>query len=612
MNNPVESKNSLKFNSSAFKPYFWTQALGAVNDNVFKNIVTLLFVYQGLSVSGMSAAMMANLCAGLFILPYVLFSGYAGVLAEGFDEARIIKWSKLAELAIMGLASIGFFFSSPTLLLVAIFLMGTQSTFYGPVKYSYLPSRLAKDDLTKANAWVEASTFMSILIGTIAAGVLVNGFGDAWVYSLSVLSLAAVGVFYAWKVPTVKQKASSILMPRFTDSISNMYRAAARTPSVYQSILGVSAFWLIGSIVLANLPSIAKDIFSLSPAALTWFLALFAVGVGAGSLLADKFSGRRLEIGLVPLASLGMAVALFQAWESVQMNQVYSFGFWLCLVGLFGGLYGVPLYALIQTRSRSEDVGKVISFLNFQNALFMVAGAVLCSAILAAGLSVETTLLAALAINVTTCCVIFKKIPEFGFRLAVLVIARIFYRIRSVNHEVIPEEGACLLVGNHVTWIDAFILSASCRRPPVYVMWWKLMNIPVLGWFLVNVCKAVPIAGRNENPEIYERAFQTISQALKDGKLCMIFPEGALTWDGEMAEFKAGVFKILEQQPCPLYAFGMSGAWGTFFSRKNLSLWSKTKEVMLRPEITVNFEKVPEGVSSPEELRGFVAGLIKS
>lgn len=608
----MKAKNNLEFKSEYFQPYFWTQALGAVNDNIFKNIVTLLFVYQGLSVSGLSSATMANLCAALFILPYVLFSGYAGVLAQRFDEAVVIRWSKAFELAVMGAAAVGFFIGSPALLLLSVFLMGSQSTFYGPVKYSYLPSRLNKDDLTKANAWVEASTFLSILIGTIAAGVLVHGFGGAGVYSSVILAISALGVWCAWRVPSKEKAPDKVKWVSPVESIRDMHRVAKRTSSVFQSILGVSAFWLIGSIVLANLPSIAKDSFGLSPAGLTWFLALFAIGVGAGSLLADKFSGRRLEIGLVPLASLGMAISLFQAWESVGEMNVYSFGVWLTFVGLFGGLYGVPLYALIQTRTAEAEVGKVISYLNFQNALFMVVGAGLCALLLATGIQVEATLLAALAVNVLTCAIIFKKIPEFGFRLAVLVIARIFYRIRSINHEVIPEDGACLLVGNHVTWIDAFILSASCRRPPVYVMWWKLMTIPVLGWFLVNVCKAVPIAGRNEKPEIYEKAFKTITQALKDGRLCMIFPEGALTWDGEMAEFKAGVFKILEQQPCPLYAFGMSGAWGTFFSRKHLSLWSKTKAVAWRPEITVNFEKVPEGVSSPEELRGFVSGLMKS
>ena len=616
---PSTRKNLLRFTSVEFLPYFWTQALGAVNDNIFKNIVSLLFVYQGLSLAGITAATMANICAALFILPYILFSGYAGVLAERYDEARVIVWTKLAEVLVMALAALGFVLNSPSLLLLCVFLMGTQSTFYGPVKYSYLPSRLNKDDLTKANAWVEASTFIGILLGTLVAGLLVNGFGAALNYSVVVVALAAIGLVFALKVPGLplevfsNEKSPHQLskIPGFMQSLLQMRDSAKSVESVWQSILGVSAFWLIGSIVLANLPAIAKDSFELSAGGLTWYLALFAVGVAVGSLVADKLSGRRLELGLVPLASLGLALSVYNMWCHAGEGNLYGFGLWLFFSGFFGGGYGVPLYALIQSRSPKGSTGRVISYLNFQNALFMVGGAIGCAALLALGAQAKDTLLLAVTVNVVACAVVFKKIPEFGFRLAVLVLARMFYSLRVKNHEIIPEEGACLLIGNHVTWIDAFFLSASCRRPPVYVMWWKLMTIPVLGWFLVNVCKAVPIAGKNENPEIYQKAFDTIGSALSEGRLCMIFPEGALTWDGELAEFKNGIFKILEGNPCPVYAFGMAGAWGTWFSRKNLKVTTKLKALRWRPGIGVLFSKVEKSeLESAEILRAKVAGLI--
>lgn len=612
----------LAFPSRDFLPYFLTQVLGALNDNVFKNVVTLLLVYGSISQnSALGGPTLANLCGALFILPFALFSGLAGELSERIDKATMIRLTKFAELGIMAVGATGFVNQNLWLLLLTVFLMGTQSTFYGPVKYSFLPERFLKDDLTKANSWVEASTFLAVLTGTILASLLVYFTSNPWVYGSVCLVLSLAGIVASMQIPKVKTNLGrapfSLSLIKSTKEIT---KAAKQVDSVYLSILGISSFWGIGSIVVVNLPAIAKGSFGLDETGLSWLLALFSIGVACGSILADKFSGKRLEIGLVPLASVGLAVSLYQLFEASQFMSVEAsflsnpqaagFGFWLFLAGLFGGCYGVPLYTLVQMRAPEDSAGLVIGFMNFQNALFMAGASILCMIGLAMGLDVQSTLLIAFAMNLITCAIIFTKIPEFAFRLVVLVVARLFYKIDSEQHDIIPENGRCVLVGNHVTWIDSFILSAVCRRPPVYVMMWQLTKVPVLGWFLLNVCKAVPIAGKNENPEVYEKAFEAISKALEDDRLCMIFPEGQLTWDGELAEFKNGLYKILDDTPAPLYGFGMAGAWGTFFSRKNLSIWQKIRHFRLRPPIKVYFEKLDENSRDPELLQNKIGELI--
>lgn len=618
------------FRSVQFLPYFGTQALGAFLDNVLKNLVTLVLVYGAAQHEGsLSGPLLTNLIGALFIAPFVFFSGLAGEWAEQVDKAQLMVRLKGFELAVVGLSCVGFWTSSTTLILSSVFLLGLQATLFGPVKYAYLPERIAPDLLTKANSYVEASTFLAILAGTLCAGVLVSEVTSKAVWLGLMVFISLLGFVMALRIPryagpsaaaTLHLQPSRVVQHAYS-ATRQSWLAAKSVHSVYLSVLGVSSFWCIGSIVLGNLPVLAKDNLLLNPAGLTWLLALFSVGVAVGALLADLFSGKRLEMGLVPLASLGLALSLWGLYHFASPNPqdlspqflqsvpAQQFGAWLAAVGVFGGIFGVPLYTLIQMRAPVGRAGLVISFNNFQNALMMVAGALVCMAALGLGARVEHTLLIALAINLLACWVIFQKIPEFGFRLIVLLMVRSVYRIQSRNFELVPQDGPALLVGNHVSWIDALVLSASCRRPLVYVMYYKIFNLPVVGWFFKNVAKAIPIAGKHEDPLVYAQAFERVSAALRDGQAVCIFPEGALTRDGEIAEFKSGVFKILERDPVDLYAFGLSGLWSTAFSRQKRTTVQLLTHSVRSKTIQVQFAKVPQGCNTPEALRQVVLQL---
>lgn len=643
------------FSSRQFLPYFGAQTLGAFLDNVVKNLVTLVLVYGAVKQEGgLSGPLLTNLIGALFVAPFLLFSGLAGELAERVEKARLMVLLKWFELVIVVLTCAGFWINNTPLILFCVFLLGVQATLFGPVKYSYLPERINEQLLTKANSYVEASTFLAILAGTLCVGVLVSEVPSQLVWLGLMLITSVAGLWMAMQIPAKPHNAQvantqaasmQAQAPRLgfalaIQSTRNCIRAAKQVNSVYLSVLGVSSFWCIGSIVLGNLPVIAKDNLMLNEAGLTWLLALFSVGVAVGAILADLFSGKRLEMGLVPLASLGLAVSLLGLFScaaplvagghgvagAVESNRLahalsphftqsvpaMQFGAWLAAVGMFGGIFGVPLYTLIQLRAPSGQAGLVISFNNFQNALFMVGGALVCMVVLTLGARIEHTLLIAFVVNLIACWVIFKKIPEFGFRLIVLLLVRMVYRINSRNFDAIPHDGPAVLVGNHVSWIDALVISASCRRPMVYVMYYKIFNLPVVGWFFKNIAKAIPIAGKNEDPVVYAQAFDRVAATLEDGNMVCIFPEGALTHDGEIAEFKSGVFKILERNPVELYAFGMSGLWETAFSRKRRSPLQLVAGSLQSKTIGIEFQKVPDGYDTPEALRGLVIGLAAS
>ena len=614
--------------SRQFWPYFLTQLSNVLVDNVAKNVVTLLLVFNGLAAStGLSDAMAVNLIAAFFILPFVLFSGVAGVLAESLEKSRWIAQLKYAELAISVLLCVAILSQSAMLCLACVFLLGAQSSFFGPVKYAYMPERIHPELLTKANGYVEASTFLGILVGTILGGVLVTEVQSPWLICATLLLLSMFGVWVVRQIPSDPKTLDSrapLTRQSFAGATRKARLATGEVASVKLSVLGISGFWCIGSIVLGNLPLVAKNTLGLSGSGVSWLMAIFSIGVALGSMLAEKLSGRRLEIGLVPLASLGLLIsllALFLSADGAKPAQAdmeflsniaaHPFGWALFFVGVSGGMYGVPLYTLIQLRAPCGKAGLVVSYNNFQNALFMVAGALFSIAVLQIpGARPQDTILLALAVTALTCAVVFVRLPEFFFRLAVLALARLWYRIDSIGHAHIPERGAAVMVGNHVSWIDAFIVSASCRRPATFVMYYKIFDLPVVGWFFKYVAKAIPIAGKGEDPEIYQAAFDRVSEALRDGKLVCIFPEGGLTKTGDIQEFKGGVFKILERDPVPLYAFGMSGLWASFFSRQVRKSNSSLKRPQWRRPLLVQFKPVSNWKDmSPSELREEVAKL---
>lgn len=571
-----------------FLPFFGAQALGAFNDNVYKNVLVILATYHAASYTSMAPQLLTNVAAGLFILPYVLFSGVAGQLADRFDKTLVLKAVKAAEIGIMVIAAIGFATRSIAVLLAALFLMGMHSTFFAPAKYGLLPEVLRDSELVGGNALVEMGTFLAILLGTLVAGLLASH-GHIGLITTTLIAIAAAGFIASLAIPRLEPAAPQLRIDwRPWVSTWDNIRAARESRAVFLSILGISWFWFYGALVLAQLPLYSKLILGGNEEVVTTMLVVFSAGVGIGSLLCERLSGHKVEIGLVPFGSIGLtvfAVDLYFATPAAAGSALSAAEFiarpgsWrvlldLGLIGVFGGFFIVPLYALIQQRSRREVMSRVIGANSILNAVFMVAAAALAAIALSAGLTIPHLLLLTGILNAFVALYIYSLVPEFLLRFLSWLLIHFIYRLRRRGIENIPEEGAALLICNHVGFADAIVISAACPRPIRFIMESSIFRIPVLSTIFKGM-KAIPVAPAKEDPQVYERAFQIVASELRAGHLVCIFPEGRLTADGEIGQFRPGMMRILEETPVPVVPLALSGLWDSMFSRKYKSLWQR-------------------------------------
>ena len=566
-----------------FLPFFVTQSLGALNDNLFKQSLILAILYK-LNIEG-DRGIWVNLCALLFIVPFFLFSALAGQFGEKYAKDRLIRLIKLGEIAIMIVAAIGFAFDHLALMLVALFAMGTHSALFGPVKYSILPQTLHEDELVGGNGLVEMGTFLSILAGTIGAGIMLSSGNYTVIVSGVIISVAVLGYVASRAIPAAPADTPQLRLNWniFSESWATLRMGLNQTPAVSRSVVGNSWFWFVGAIYLTQIPAYAKDWLYGDETVVTLILTVFSVGIALGSLLCEKLSGRKVEIGLVPFGSFGLTVfGLLLWWHSGQMPQNIQTNDWLGVLGfsqawwvlfdilglgVFGGFYIVPLYALIQSRTSESERARVIAANNILNALFMVVSALVTILLLSvAKLTIPELFLVVSLMNIAVNTYIFKIVPEFSMRFMIWLLSHSMYRVQHKNLELIPDEGAALLVCNHVSFVDALLIGGAVRRPIRFVMYYKIYNLPVLN-FIFRTAGTIPIAGRGEDEVIYERAFDQIAKYLNDGELVCIFPEGKLTTDGQIDEFKAGVTRILERTPVPVIPMALQGLWGSFFSR---------------------------------------------
>jgi hypothetical protein len=566
--------------SQRFRPFFLTQLSGAFNDNLYKNGLTIFIAFQAAGISQQQSNMLVNVAAGLFILPFFLFSSIAGQLADKYEKSMLIRRIKLLEIAIMLLGAGAFLLQSPILLVGILFLMGTQSALFGPVKYSLLPQALKSTELVGGNAMVEFGTFLAILAGLIVSVYLMS-LGLVAI-AVAIIAFAAVGYWASRGIPRLPAAASdleiSFNIPRQT---LNILRDARANRSVFYSIMGISWFWFIGITYITQLPNYVRYELGGNEQVYVLLLALFSLGVGAGSFLCERLSGRQVEIGLVPIGALGLT--LFGV--DIYFNQGLSSGAGLIspstflsqgsslrvcidilMLGVSGGLYIVPLYALVQERSEERKRSRIIAANNVMNALFMVVATLYGLLVLSVGVSIPTLFLIMALMNAAVALFIFLLVPEFIMRLLVWLLLHIVYRVSHSGLEKIPEKGPALLICNHVSYVDPLILVGYVRRPIRFVMDHRIFNTPVLS-FIFKTAQAIPIASAHEDEEMMEKAFDRVSAALKRGELVCIFPEGKLTNNGQMNPFKSGVTRIIARDPVAIVPMALRGLWGSFFSR---------------------------------------------
>jgi 1-acyl-sn-glycerol-3-phosphate acyltransferase len=567
-----------------FRPFFVTQTLGAFNDNVFKNALVILVTFGIAGLSPGDVNLYVNLAAGLFILPFFLFSATAGQIAEKYEKSRLIRGIKLLEIVIMLLAVVGLALGSVPFLMGVLFLMGTQSALFGPVKYSILPQHLHETELVGGNALVEAATFLAILLGTMLGGwLMAQHAGTQWI-SATVVVVAVLGYLASRGIPAAQPTAPDLRINwnPVTETWRN-FRFMQTNRTVLLAVLGISWFWFYGALFLSQLPNYTKINLGGDETVVTLLLTVFSLGIGIGSLLCERLSGHKVEIGLVPLGSIGLTlfgIDLYFAQPEVATVTGISAGeffksasshrvLWdLLLTGIFGGFYIVPLYALIQTRSEPSHRSRIIAGNNILNALFMVAAALIAIVLLDAGLSIPELLLVAALMNAAVAVFIYSLVPEFLMRFLVWALINTLYRIRKTGLEHIPEAGPAVIVCNHVSFVDALILGGNIRRPVRFVMYYKIFRIPVLN-FIFRTAKAIPIAGAKEDPVLMEKAFAEVEAALGNGDVVGIFPEGALTGDGEIQTFRPGIERIIAATPVPVVPMALRGLWGSFFSRRD-------------------------------------------
>ncbi len=598
-----------------FLPFFIVQSLGAFNDNVYRQAIIGLLFYLGVSQEEQS--LYTTLAPAIFILPYFLFSALAGQIAEKLEKSRLIVITTTMEIAIMSLAAVGFLTQSMPVLLVALFCTGLQSTLFGPVKYSVLPSVLKPEELTGGNGLVEMGTSMSILVGMISGGIiftLAGSFGPV-VAATAVIALAVAGNITARMIPKVDAGAPDLKINwnPLPESLA-VLRLARKQKAVRNAILGVSWFWFVGTLLTSQLPTYAVVNLGGEPTLYIFALALFSVGTGVGSLLCEKLSGRTVEIGLVPLGAFGMTAFMLdlyfaRAGEATVANLsvpafIAAAGSARIIVdlvgiGLFTGFFVVPLFALIQSRTPKSEMSRVFAALNIQNSGFIVGAALIALATQKFLHWTIPQLFLALAIaNAVVAIYIFTIVPEFLMRFLSWVMVRTLYRLRPHGIEAnVPDEGAALIVCNHVSYMDALILSATIPRPVRFVMYYKIFNIPVMRW-IFRTAKAIPIAGAREDPALMQAAFDEVDKALAEGELVCIFPEGALTRDGEMAAFKSGVEKILERRPVPVVPMALRGMWDSMWSRRDTRLGRMRVPRRFRAHVEVAADPPVDGAST--------------
>lgn len=622
-----------------FAPFFWTQFAGAANDNLFKFAFTVMVTYQ-LQLSWMPPSMAGLVIGALFILPFLLFSATSGQLTDKFDKTKMIRFVKNLEIAIMLIAAWGFVTANAVVLLACVFLMGLHSTLFGPVKFAYLPQVLDARELTGGNGMVEMGTFVAILLGQVAGGLLVAlpQVGHTSV-AVGCVLLALVGRGVAQAIPRAPATDPGLVIN--WNPISETWRnlkLANENVVVFRSLLGISWMWFFGAVFLSQFPSFAKEVLHGDEQVASLLLVVFSVGIGVGSLLCETLSRRQVEIGLVPLGAIGMSVfaidlyfasrGLAPATHDMGIGAfVHQPAHWrvmadLALLSLFAGLYSVPMYALIQLRSQPTHRARIIAANNILNALFMIGSSVIAGALLGAGFTIPQIFLFTGIANAVVAFYIFMLVPEYLLRFVAWVLSRFVYRFDIKGETHIPTEGAAVLVCNHVSFIDAVLLMAASPRPIRFIMDHRIFRVPVLGW-LFKLAKAIPIASQKEDPAAYEAAFAKAQEVLREGDLLAIFPEGAITRDGELQPFKGGVMKILEGARAqgiepPVIPMALTNLWGSYFSR--IELRGGERVAMAKPFRRGFFSRVglnvgapvPPAEVQPDALRQRVSALLAS
>ncbi len=544
-------------NTRRFFPLFLTQFLGALNDNLLKNALVMLITYR--LASEQNAQILVTLAAGLFILPFFLFSATAGQLADKYDRARLTRIIKGVEIVIMIAAGAGFYFAHAEYLLAVLFCMGVHSTFFGPIKYALLPQHLRDGELLTGNAWIEAGTFLAILIGTILGGVLVLQPQGELMVSAGLLAVALAGYASSRAIPEAPAPEPGLKISwnigAETMAIMRFARADLR---VFRSIMGISWFWLVGATYLSQFPTYVKDVLQEEPEVVTLLLTVFSVGIGLGSVLCSKLLKGHIHSTYVPLAAIGMAAFGIDLAFAGTLPRIVTD---LLGISICAGLYIVPLYALMQHRSASQQRARIIAANNVLNALFMVGAALATMAMLMLKFTIPHVFLVVAIANVAAAMYVCKLLPDALPRSILRAILHLCYRVEVRGMENYTQAGnRVLLVANHTSFLDAALIAAAIPEKITFAVnthiakkWWMRP--------LLSLVDALPLDPTNP------LATKTLIDVLKTDRKCMIFPEGRITITGALMKIYEGPGMIADKSGAVLLPIRIDGAQYSPLSR---------------------------------------------
>ncbi len=583
--------------SRRFLPLFVTQFFGAFNDNIFKNALVILITYVAAERAGLNAQLMVTAAAGIFIFPFFLFSATAGKLADKYDKSRLIRWIKLVEIVLMTCAAIGFYLKSVAVLMIVLFLMGTQSTFFGPLKYGILPDQLSENELISGNALVEAGTFLSILIGTILGGLLILAEGGVGIISAMVISVAAAGWVASFFIPPTKPAVPDLTVsPNVLRDTWEIVRHTAERRTLFLCILGISWFWLIGATFLAQFPTLCKDVIGANQEVVTLFLTLFSVGIALGSLLCNRLLKGEIHATFVPFGAVGMTLFIVDLFFATRHTLAASPGqllgaaaflaqpaSWrivadLLLVSVSGGLYIVPLYAMLQHHSEASHRARNIASNNVMNSLFMVVSAVGTAMMLELGFSVPQVFLVIAILNTMVALYICQLLPGALAKGMIAWLLDLFFRVEVIGLNNYHKAGdRMLIVSNHLSFIDAVLIAAYVPDQLTFAVNTHIARHRFIKFFL-SLAKTFPVDPTNP------LAMRSLISCVRQGEKLVIFPEGRITVTGSLMKVYEGPGMIADKTGAPILPVRLEGAQYTPFSR----LRGKVR-IRLFPKITVRF-----------------------
>ncbi|WP_417798370.1 acyl-[ACP]--phospholipid O-acyltransferase [Terasakiella pusilla] len=561
-----------------FLPLFVAQFFGAFNDNLFKNALVLLISFRLMGDVGSESQILITLAAGLFILPFFLFSALAGQVADKFEKARLIKFCKLAEIAIMALGTAALVSAHTSFLLATLFLMGTQSAFFGPLKYAILPAHLGEKELVGGNGLIEAATFIAILSGSLAAGVLMMSDQGVTVVSVLLMVCAILGFAFSLSIPKAGISDPSLkINPNFVSETFRIVSDVSKNRPVFLSILGISWFWLVGATYLSQFPTLAKDVLGGDEAIVTLFLTLFSLGIALGSVLCNRLLAGQVSAKYVPFAAIGMAVFSFDLYlacegyvPAVQNAGLISFVSQLENVRLIadllalaicGGLYIVPLYAIMQQGSAEDKRARVVAANNILNALFMVVSAGVVTGMLAMGASLGDIFLLMMIGNVIAALYICKLLSFDFLRVCFGVILKALYRVEVKGLENMVKAGKrAVIVVNHVSFLDGVLLGAFLPNKPMFAINTQMAT----KWWVKPFLKFVDAFALDPRNPMATKAL--INEVKKD-KQCVIFPEGRITLTGALMKIYEGPGMIADKADADLVPVRIDGAQFSIFSK---------------------------------------------